>query len=773
LDGHVFYEALEKRGNEWGPCFRGMEQVWCGEREALGRIRVAASLVAQTQRYRFHPAVSDSCGHVLVATMPTERDDGATGGAFVGGGVGEVRFHRSPVGEVLWARARLRPPADDAGNVVIGDVEVFDESGALVSETREARLWYLDESSEAAAQVPDNWYHHVVWEKRSLGERSARAAASGPWLIFADSGGIAQQIAATRKAAGLATVLVERGERWSRADDRVTMRPDAAEDYVRLFEEVAPPAAILHLWSTDEDRSTVDADAVTGAESLLHLLHGVKNCTVHPRIWLVTRDTQAVVDADACEGFRHAALWGAGKAFSVEHAELWGGLIDLAGDLAPTDAARHVLCEVTDADGEDKIAFRAGARYVPRLAQCEARERPVEEIIARPDVAYLITGGLGGLGLAMARWLVDRGARHLLLLGRTPMPARASWASLDPASVAGRRAAAIAELEMLGATVEAPPIDVGDEHALSAYLASRHQDSKPPVRGVIHAAGTLQFEALATQSLSAFRSEQHAKAKGALALHRLLGKQQLDFFVFCSSSSALLNSPLLGGYAAANAVLDALAHHRRAQGLPALSINWGTWGEAGMAVEAGRGGRNDMLKGAATISTVRGLSALNELLLGGDVQTAVMPMSWSEFAHAYPHFATDPFLDQLVEKVGREPAGAAAAGLSRARLIEASSETWPVLITDYLRTEAARVLGADPERFDTASPLSAWGFDSLMAVQLKNRIETDLGVVVPMIDFLQGPSVEQLVPSVCAAVKSHSPAIQAAEDVEVWEEGSL
>ena len=773
LDGGAFYEALEKRGNEWGPNFRGMEQVWRGEREAVGRIRVVPSLAAQARRYRFHPAVADSCGHVLVATMPLDRTDGATGGAFVGGGVGEVRFHRSPVGDVLWARARLRAATDDDSNVVIGDVEVFDESGALVSETREARLWYLDESSEDAAHVPDDWYHRVVWEKQTSGDRSARAAAPGSWLIFADSYGVAGRIADIRAADGLSTVLVKKGERWSRAGDRVTMRPGEAEDYTRLFDEVAPPAAVLHLWSLDAGGGDTERDQAAGAESLLHLLRGAKSRMVHPRIWLATCGTQAVVETDPCNGFGHAALWGAGKALSVENAELWGGLVDLADNPVPADAAAQIIREVTDADGEDKIAFRGGERYVPRLVRKAPRERPADDFVARADAAYLITGGRGGLGLAMARWLADRGARHLLLLGRTPLPARAAWASLDPESVEGRRAAAVAGLEALGARVETPSIDIGDERALSGYLAARNGQGAPPVRGVIHAAGILQFEALATQSVSAFRSEQHAKAGGALALHRLFGKEPLDFFVLCSSSSALLNSPLLGGYAAANAVLDALAHHRRAQGLPALSINWGTWGEVGMAVEAGRGGRNDMLKGAATISTARGLSALSDLLVGGDVQAAVMPMNWPEFARAYPHFAADPFLGSLVETAGLDAASAAPAGLSRARLIEASSEAWPALIADYLRTEAAHVLGAAPESFDTTSPLSAWGFDSLMAVQLKNRIETDLGIVIPMIDFLQGPSVEQLVPAVCAAVKSNSPKIQASEEVEVWEEGSL
>ena len=128
LSGEAFYALLARKGNQWGPCFQGMRKVWRATGEALGQVQIAAQLAGEMNRYRFHPAVSDSCGHALVATVPLEAADGATGGAFVGGGVGEVRFHRSPRGQTLWAHARLRSQSDgrshDDNNVVIGDVRV-------------------------------------------------------------------------------------------------------------------------------------------------------------------------------------------------------------------------------------------------------------------------------------------------------------------------------------------------------------------------------------------------------------------------------------------------------------------------------------------------------------------------------------------------------------------------------------------------------------------------------------------------------------------------
>jgi acyl carrier protein len=289
---------------------------------------------------------------------------------------------------------------------------------------------------------------------------------------------------------------------------------------------------------------------------------------------------------------------------------------------------------------------------------------------------------------------------------------------------------------------------------------------------VVHAAGVLQFQALESQDAASLRTGLAAKMGGAWRLHRLFETQALDCFVMCSSSSALLNSPLLGGYAAGNAALDALAHHRRARGLAALSVNWGTWGEVGMAVESGRSASGDMLSGVGTIGTARGLSALGELLRAGDVQAALMPIDWVEFARAYPHFVTDPFFEQLA---GAAPSQQApqAASLDAAKVFEAAPQARTGLVAQYLQHEAARVLGVPSDRLERDVPLGSLGFDSLMAVQLKNRIETDLKVAMPMMEFLQGPSVDMLTPRVLMALGENRPALNEEAVEDEWEEGAL
>jgi acyl transferase domain-containing protein/acyl carrier protein len=778
LDGKTFYAALAAKGNDWGPYFRGIDHVWIDGREAVARVRVPPSLADDTPRYRFHAAVSDACGHALVALVPLERSAGIHGGAFVGVGVGEVQFYGSPVGTTLWSRAKLTPTAGPETNVVMGDVEVYDETGTLVSRTVDARLWYLDSaSSNALLGVPDDWYYKVQWQPQDLKGTPTRRAEPGMWLIFADRGGVAASILSARRSQGYKAVLVSEGETFFFDGELAVIRRNEPGDYLRLIESVDRPTAIVHLWNLNlasEATRALDQALAAGLESLLRSLHAVQTASQRPRprIWIGTAGAQRVGHSDSVPAPWSAAPWGLGRSLCAEHGELWGGLIDLSPDDPADLGADQLIREIEAGTVEDKVAYRGHQRYVPRLVRRVAESPHAHAgFVVRLDGTYVITGGLGGIGLAVASWLVEQGAKHLLLVNRTAL-APANDPSIDPATLAGRRAAALDALKSSGAEVEAASVDIAAVGELERCLESRRGRGLPPVCGVFHAAGVLNFQPLATQEIETLRQVLAAKVHGAWRLHQLFADDSLDCFVLFSSSASLINSPLLGAYAGANAFLDALAHHRRSGGLPALSVNWGTWGEVGMAVEAGRSASGEMLRGAGTIPTAKGLDALSELLTAGDSQAAVMPMDWRVLAETYAEFTADPFLERLIEKPGRtnETSDRAAAV---AELMTTPPEARPVLVQNYLSTEVARVLGIPCERLDAGLALSSYGLDSLMAVQLKNRIEADLKIVIPMIEFLNGPSVEQLLPAVLTAMQGSMGSPCGRGDAAAWEEGSL
>ena len=288
-------------------------------------------------------------------------------------------------------------------------------------------------------------------------------------------------------------------------------------------------------------------------------------------------------------------------------------------------------------------------------------------------------------------------------------------------------------------------VDVADEGQLRAFLDEFRAEGWPPIRGVVHAAGVLHDGLLTQLDTAALNAVLRPKMVGAWLLHRLLEDAPLDFFVFFSSAASLLGQPGQGNYAAANAFLDALAHHRRAQGQPALSINWGTWAELGFADTTGgrRLAKHLALVGIRSLAPELALKVLERLLRLGSTQVAVVPVNWAQYLQFHPAGTDPPLLSQLARAEAAIPSQAGHPGAQRDTLLAARPMERQRLLQSYLSEQVARVLGLPASQLDVQQPLSNLGLDSLMAVALKNRIAVDLGVNVPMVKFLQGFSVAE------------------------------
>jgi aryl carrier-like protein len=269
----------------------------------------------------------------------------------------------------------------------------------------------------------------------------------------------------------------------------------------------------------------------------------------------------------------------------------------------------------------------------------------------------------------------------------------------------------------------------------------------PPLRGVVHAAGVLADGLLVRSDWERVRRPLPAKVQGAWNLHLLTRDMPLDFFVLFSSAASVLGSPGQGGYAAGNSFLDALAHARRAEGLPALSVNWGPWSQAGLAAVRGRGDRLGN-EGLASLSPEQGCDALVRLLGTAAAQVLVLPLDIerARAAHAGP---LPPLLEQLAEEGGGTVAAPVRGGVTiRDELAGSAPARRAELVSAYLRREVGRVLRLDPDRVDVDRPLLELGLDSLMAVELRNRLQADLDVVLPVVRLLESPTLVQLADTV-------------------------
>lgn len=382
------------------------------------------------------------------------------------------------------------------------------------------------------------------------------------------------------------------------------------------------------------------------------------------------------------------------------------------------------------------FAYMAQARHTGKVvlrpeADPVIAVRPEDERI-RSAATYLITGGLGALGLETARYLVDQGARHLALLGRH-----------EPSAEAGQ---VIAELRSRDVEVAVFSADISRLGGLTPVLA-QIDAAMPPLAGVVHAAGILDDGLLLALDHARFRKVARAKVAGAWNLHRATLERDLDFFVLFSSAAAILGSPGQGNYAAANAFMDSLAQQRHSLGLPALSINWGPWSAAGLAASPDRGGALSA-RGIISLSPQDGIAALGRLLPTSTAQAVVLPLDRHKLSGAAESGLLPGLLANLLVTGNTHPErnrASSAEVLQRLLAVEPGRRRVAIL-TRHCMAEAARVLKLDVSRLDPAAPLASMGFDSLMSLELRKRLEASLNLDLPATLAWRFPTIDALVP---------------------------
>ena len=381
----------------------------------------------------------------------------------------------------------------------------------------------------------------------------------------------------------------------------------------------------------------------------------------------------------------------------------------------------------------DALRHMARAEHIGKVViQAAAKSDGADHGFAlREDASYLVTGGLGGLGLKVAHWLADRGARHLVLIGRSA-PSAEAQTQLD-------------ELAKMGVQIAIRRCDVGSRDELASLLAGIH-DELPPLRGIFHLAGVLDDGILCEQTRERFDRVMASKVLGAWYLHDLTRDLPLDLFVLFSSAAALLGSPGQGNYAAANAFLDALAHHRRWEKRPALSVNWGSWSEAGMAARLSEAeGRRLSAAGVGSIDPSRGLRTLEELIEEDRIQTGVLPIDWPKFFERIPVGSEPAWLSEIA----REARSAAPTGDAKPVLLEELIAVTPAerleLALTHIRKQAARVLAIDESNLpDPRRTLNELGFDSLTGVEFANRVGRSIGQHINPALLFDYPTLESL-----------------------------
>ncbi|WP_277242901.1 type I polyketide synthase [Mycolicibacterium obuense] len=585
------------------------------------------------------------------------------------------------------------------GDDLVIDLSVESEGGAVVADLRGIRYTAVDVDEAAPAAEPRRIAHRLDWQPVTT---ESAGTDTGPVAVVG-SGTLA---AALRQAVGSDT---HSGTDVAQARTVVFVAdsdgPSAQETAVRLTTEVGQLVAEL---ADREPRNPAT-------------------------LWLVTH---GVFESATESALRQSPLWGLAGVIGAEQPQLWGGLIDMPD--ADIDAS--ALTGLLSSPVKSVAVWRDGALLTPTLA--EIAEKPTREPLhCRPDAAYLITGGMGVLGLLMADWLADRGARRIVLAGRTALPPRREWA-IQTDTVAEtevrHKIDAIRALERRGVSVDTVAVDIADRDAVAAVLDRRDADGAPPIRGVIHAAGMTEAQLLTELESERVHRTVWPKIAGAQVLADLFPPQALDFLYLAASAGAVFGVPGQGAYAAGNAYLDALARARHAEGDNTVSLDWVAWRGLGFGSEA-------------------------QVVVSELERVGSRPVAAGEAFAAWDH-VTRFDIDQVV--MAPMDSAQDAAAVTGDHRPAAPTRNWAALdrdellaeLRDGLRGILATELRLPESDVLTDRPFAEMGLNSVMAMSIRREIERLVGLELsatmlfnhPTIDSFAGYLAQQLNPDAVA-----------------------
>ncbi|WP_344314613.1 SDR family NAD(P)-dependent oxidoreductase, partial [Streptomyces rhizosphaericus] len=571
----------------------------------------------------------------------------------------------------------------------------------------------------------DGWRYRVVWKPVP---DAAEGSLSGTWLVVVPAARAGDELVSQvvagleRHGAGVVSLV---------ADERDLGAGVLAERLREAVAEVPELGGVLSLLALEEE-SCPGYPGLSGGYALsLVLAQAMVEVDVPARLWCGTRGAVSVGRSDRLAGVVQSQVWGLGRVVGLEHSAVWGGLVDVPESLDERGVAR--LAGVLSAgDGEDQVAVRGSGVFARRLVRADAGEGAERPWRARGTV--LVTGGTGALGGRVAGWLARSGAEHLVLTSRRGLDAPGATELRD-------------ELEALGARVTVVACDVTDREALAGVLASVPEEF--PLSAVFHAAGVEQAAELRGMSLSDAAAVVSGKAAGAACLDALLGERELDAFVVFSSIAGVWGSGGQAAYGAANAYLDALVEDRRARGLAGTAVAWGPWAEGGMAAAEGVE-RELARRGLLALDPALALAALRGAIAGDDGVVTVADMDWERFAPSFTLGRPSPLIGDLpevakaLEAVSASGGAHTAAGL-RERLTGLTEAETDRVLLDLVRGHVAAVLGfAGGEVVEPARAFKELGFDSLTAVEFRNRLNAETGLVLPATLVFDYPSAAVL-----------------------------
>lgn len=680
-DPSTFYNAFLAAGYRVGPSYHRIREIFAGNDESICRLEGVDSPGYPD------PGLMDAILQSMAAASEEFRQ-AIEGGEriYIPIGAMELVF-AAPLGREIWCHSRSRT----TGDAIEGEIRVYSPEGLILMAISGFSLRRTNRSTLFAAEKSTELLYQVRWQSF---DSSPGEISSTRYIVTGDPME-AEQLAAAINALGCSGIPVSPE---TVINESIACRQNGDHLSVLLIAPLIETGEGVEAFSSQLAGMSA---LIGGIGEHPALQEGVK-------VWLLTRNA-APIDGTSSNPLQ-SACQGLGRTAALEYPNLWGGLTDL--DFLPSGEELEQLLGFIAASGDEReVALRRGkGLLVPRLERLHLKGGTALPPF-KNDASYLITGGSGALGLALAESLVAVGVRHICLAGRT-----------RPAGGTAERIEAINSGDATVAFIQADASSRDDLQRLLKNISA----SMPPLCSVFHLAGILDDAPISGLDLGRMGRSLGGKAFGAWHLHQLCAGLELDHFVLFSSAAGLLGNRGQGGYAAASAFLDGLSRLRRSQGLPALSVAWGPLSGGGMAESSDTVKRLVERQGFGYIPAEAILPILGQLFRAQAPCVAAIRCDWNRY-RAVNQLPLGGFLSGLASRQQHLTEVDDRSQILR-KLQDAAPGARKALLTRHLQQRAGEVIGLPAERLDSATPLVELGMDSLMAVDLRNTLVKDLGV---------------------------------------------
>jgi acyl transferase domain-containing protein/acyl carrier protein len=694
-------------------------EIRAGKQDALSRISFTESFMEEACHFAHHPSLIDPCLQTLLALLLNEHSELANQKAFMPVRFGHVRFFgQSP--KEIYCHAAIRHGDPWRDDHFVADLHLFALDGSPVAmvesvEMRNIRL----------SKTTHNDAYAVQWQAWTLAVERTVGADDGCWLVIGDSEEVSEQ---------LRSLILESGHEAVALPENACCEARESGLLAECFSAwKGRKVGILFLQGTSAPQEDLDPaqTAVAGQIRAVSLLQAIKASRADIACFCVATCGAVAVFPEDLVVLQMAPLWGFCRVAAQEHPDMGIFAVDLGSWRENQAETLRLLWDIVRRQGaESEIALRNNQVFVPRLRRITMPAAVGNgDYQGRLDGTFLITGGLGGVGLKTAVWLAGQGVRHIVLVGRSA-----------PDSTAQK---VIDELTASSVHILVRKGDVACRESLAAVL-DEIRAVAPPLKAVFHLAGMVEQRFLVEETPENIKEKMTAKTVGAWNLHLLTLDDPLELFVLFSSLSTLMGGPGNGNYAAANIFLDALAHFRNRRSLPALSINWGPFSEVGMLADDMQGHLARMQMGIHSFSPEQALPRLAEHWACSHPQVCIAQVDWDAYVSGLGKNAP-PLFSHLVTMSSRDVGQAGdSEGEALRRIMGGPQEHREKLLTQFLTSHVVDLLGLSAEEVSEDADFIQLGMDSLIFLSLSSVLSKELNIRVASHELSQFPTASRL-----------------------------